>query len=472
MYYRTKPHDTPQSFATHIWMITKVIGRSPRTFALYIIATCYLRILRRLNYCISKSFNIALTKLQIVEFSEQPHNSTPSETENDILFLSKLPDLEPLLHNKIPYLMQKGQDPLNSEVYTNKTCTEFHLLLCELLEKFSKYLEDLEALQKKPSTKEDILKQLDLILRVGTTLRLMVRGAAIKKHLKVVENFLPVSKDFVKQKQGGRDGGEGEDKDKDKEDEEFTELHSDNSSSAWKACFNWLELIVVHFDAIQVLGHFISNHATGKIDIKILSQQLPDTQMLTWKQLLEHKKHFPADRPGVTSKDLIAFLSPQSQNVPKSKSIKNKKPASGDVVELLMALHKFDFPIKKAEVDACSNAIDNIIHHIGSLTNCTSPVLIEYIGNIVDALKDFQNGCILHKPDEATKQINEITSMVKTLRANARLRTSLREGSPLHTGRGCKSDYHCEGCLATYCTHGVNGLDQFVSFSFQCPALI
>jgi hypothetical protein len=202
-----------------------------------------------------------------------------SETSNDQVFLSKLlPDIEPLLVNKIPNLMMEGRHPHN--LYTKETCTEFHLLLCELLEKFAEYLNDIQALQTQTSIVTVlVLDKLNLILRVGTTLRLMVRGAAIKKHLKVIENFLPDRLDLVKQKEGG---GRDED-DKDREDEEFVALHSNKPLPRWKTCIDWLELMVIHFDAIQVLICFVGHRSNKTINIAILSQCPPDARMLSWR---------------------------------------------------------------------------------------------------------------------------------------------------------------------------------------------
>jgi hypothetical protein len=156
-------------------------------------------------------------------------------------------------------------------------------------------------------------------------------------------------------------------------------------------------------------------------------------------------------------------------------SIKNKKKKAENgvtaehVVELVKALCKFDFPDKG---DVCSKAIDDIIDRMGLLTNCTSAGSKPYTDSIVAELQKFRNGCLLYARDEATKHITKITTMIRTLRANAALRTSLKKGSALDTGSGFKGDYHCEACLAAFCSYKVEGFDRFMSGLFQCPAQI
>lgn len=416
--------------------------------------------LRRLNYHLSYSFRQALEKVQTVEFSEQYYNPSPSEIANDEAFLSELHKFASLLLKETPNLLDEVRNPSN--IYTDDTCTEFHLLLCELLEKFCGYLASLQDIQKKPTSKAQILNQLELIVRVGTLLRLMVRGSAIKRHLKVIENFLPDRADL-----GGGD-----------EDDEFIPLKNGKSSPKWEACIEWLELMVTHFDAIQTLVYFVSHHPTGKIDIKVLTLVPPDDKMLTWKELLNHKSYFPGDRPGATAEDLIAFLSPLESENQKDKTDKKEEKGKGgkkekeketgvtaeDVLLLVNTLRKFKFP----DSGPCGEAIDNIIRQIGLINNCASTGSQSYTDIIVDELRKFKGRCLLHQQDEAITHISRIFLMIKTLRANAMLRTSLRNGTPLDLGVGFKGDHHCEVGLATFCTHEVAKLDGFVSCLFQC----
>jgi hypothetical protein len=468
-YHRSGTEDTQQTYSTHVWMISKLLKHSPRSFTRYVIATCYLRMLRRLNYHVSHSFRRALKKSQTFTFSEQSYEPSASEAINDIGFLSELREIASLLDNKTPKLLGLEKEDA-SNIYTNNTSKEIHLLLCELLDKFSEYLAALEPIQKKPDSKGQILNQLDLISRVGTMLRFMVRGSAIKKHLKVIDNFLPDREDLA-QGNGGDD------------DEELVSLDH-KALPKWKACVDWLELMVTHFDAIQTLIRFISHHP-NEVDIKVLFLVSPDDKMFSWKDLLNHKTYFPADRPGATAEDLIAFLSPledqgqmdekKEEKGKKEKKARKAKEEEGeeeeeavsaeDVMRLVKNLCKFTFP----DNGLCGTAIDDIVCKIGLINNCTSAGSQSYAISIIDELSDFKRNCRSLDQDEAIKYIEQINSMLRTLRGNAMLRTSLRTGSPLDTGLGFNGDFHCEGSLTTFCTYETAKLDGFVSCSiFQC----
>lgn len=454
-YYRSGAEDTQHTYNTHIWMINRLLMHSPRSFSRYVVATCYLRMLRRMNYHLSLSFRRALKKAQEFTFSEQYYDPSPSEKANDANFLSALPEIASLVNETPKLLETRGAN----NIYTSDTSTEFHLLLLELLEKFSEYLAALKDIQNSPESKEQILDQLDLVIRVGTMLRFMVRGSAIKTHLKVIEDFLPKREDSTQ-------GSSGD------EDEELAPLDNDKSSARWKAGLDWLELMVTHFDAIQTLVRFTAHRPTIKIDIKILSLVPPDNKMLPWKDLLNHKTYFPGDRPGAAAEDLIAFLSPpESENMTADKEERKMKKgkkenqeeavSAEDVMQLLKNLCGFKFP----DSGDCGRAIDDIVHKIGLINNCTSAGSQSYANSIVEELKDFKSDCLSHDQDEAIKDITRISSMVRTLRASAMLRGLLRKGSPLEMGVGFNGDHHCEGSLATFCTYEAEKLG-FVSCLF------
>lgn len=88
-------------------MINRLLTHSPSSFSRYVVATCYLRMLRRLNYHISHSFRRALKKAQKFTFSEQHYEPSPSEKANNAVFLSELSEIASLLVNEIPKLLEK-----------------------------------------------------------------------------------------------------------------------------------------------------------------------------------------------------------------------------------------------------------------------------------------------------------------------------------------------------------------------------
>ena len=459
MYCRLKPEETEQSFITHIWMIHKLLPRkNPRLFSLYIIAACYPKVLRRLEFCTSQSYLTSLKKIQTFIFSEQSYEAMDSKKECDLDFLSHLEEIEPLLEINIPKLMDKNSGRQHN-IYTEETCTEFHQLLCVLLEKFFKCLKDLKVLQKDPKRiAKDIVNQLDLIARIGITLRSMVRGAAIKKHLQVIDKFLPDRTDLVQQ--GGRDGEE--------EDPDFPNKplwQPGKPLLKWKTCGNWLELLVAHFDAIQVLARFVKSHESNSnfnLDIKVLSQDGPDARMLPWKELLASEKYFP-ERPGPSAQDLINFLDPEPKLTdppipPKSKPHNKDKQETATAELVIGSLMALGFPND-------GDAIDGIIDKMRRLTNCTSPGSGVYTNTIVWELESLKTRWPLYTQDDTINHITNIVAMIRTLRDNAKLYASLKKGKALHSGKGFTGTYHCETNLGT-CKIGASTRDRFVSLLF------
>src|SRR6266508_4467896 len=77
-----------KSFYIHIWMINKLLEQArvksdSCSFFLYVIASCYLKMLIRMDYCTSETICDTLKNVSTFDFSEQLHNTRQSEAEND-----------------------------------------------------------------------------------------------------------------------------------------------------------------------------------------------------------------------------------------------------------------------------------------------------------------------------------------------------------------------------------------------------
>ena len=108
----------------------------------------------------------------------------------------------------------------------------------------------LDKLRKDCVDLDMIHNQLHLITLFGMTLRSMVGGATMKKHLKVIAKFLPDRTALTKQPEVDHDRPR-EDEDVADADAEFHSFHLDAHDPALsKACNDWLELMVLHFDAV------------------------------------------------------------------------------------------------------------------------------------------------------------------------------------------------------------------------------
>jgi hypothetical protein len=315
MYYRQKREETSESsFHIHMWMINKLLVQArrnsdKRSLTNYIIASCYQRMLTRLDYRTSESYLKAFTTLTTIDYTEQPHAEQPHTTQHDITrrsefandqsFLTNLNRYMPLLdlRSKIPNLALKAKHPDRvDQLYTKETCTEFHLLLCELLERFSDGLKELHNLRGHETDPEEIVEVLNSITLNGSLVRSMIKGGAIKKHLQVIENFLP-DMPFGNQTEGDV-GDEPEVDDVDDVDEldEVADLDSGEQEALveaqllpkWKRCRVWLELLMIHFDSAQILVGFLKRYDPDiNLDIKVLTLPLPPSDMLTWRELLK-----------------------------------------------------------------------------------------------------------------------------------------------------------------------------------------
>ena len=175
-----------KSFYTHIWMIKKLLDQArvksgSRSFFLYVIASCYQKMLIRMDYCTSETICNTLKNMSTFDFSEQVHNTRKNNVENDQTFLSTWLHYKPLLdlQTNAPNLTHRAE-----------TCLEFHQLLSKLLECLHEALKILDSSWGNVGI-DGILVQLELIGQLGYLIKLMVKGTAIKKHMKVIEDFLP-----------------------------------------------------------------------------------------------------------------------------------------------------------------------------------------------------------------------------------------------------------------------------------------
>jgi len=77
-----------------------------------------------------------------------------------------------------------------------------------------------------------------------------------------------------------------------------------------KACHDWLELMVLHFDATQRLADYIKKTNGPEVVIRIVSQTPPYRYMLPWEVMLKNEAYFPDNDPSFPVEDIISFLTP------------------------------------------------------------------------------------------------------------------------------------------------------------------
>jgi hypothetical protein len=400
-----------KSFYTHMWMINKLLGKDrsgSRPFLLYVIASCYLKMLIRMEYRTSETIANCLKKVPTFDFSEKIHEARPSEKVIDRTFLSTFLRYKPLLNlqTDTPNLTRRAELetlPHEHDFYTKETCLEFHLLLSELLERLHKALKILDSSRGKVGV-DEVLVQLESIARLGYLFRLMVKGVAIKKHLQVIEDFLPDRPPQPVQQ------GEDDDED-DRDDDDGEDIgHGSNAKAQaqpqclpkWRQWGDWLEVMVIHFDSTQILNGFVKSYDSNlKLDIKVLWQPLPDNKLLNWKELL----HLVAPSPDVAD-DLIQFLEP--------KVIPKLPPATAESVCMLVNdLGKISQVEENVVVFA--EAIDHITPQMRSLTNYSVPWSDPSITSMVDALHSLKKTWIHTPHDILIKEISRISKKIRVL---------------------------------------------------------
>ncbi len=302
-HYRPTLQDTidsgESSFNIHIWMISKLITNHPSFFAVYIVATCYEKMHIRVTYRTSQVlfkdlFNNSGTSINV---SHRSDSSNPSEMKSDEDFISQLQKSEYGLGLQMQ-IAAHGLEAKN--FYGHRTCEMFHKVLCELLRAFIEALENIQAAQSNNVSLDNLMERLEKTVKIGSILRLMIRGAAIKAHFQnlngSLSNMPVVSPKEVEQ-----------------EEAEFVECHS--TVPKWTRSIKLLKMLMIHFDAIQVLAHFVTSKSIltdgGKVDIWVLHQPPPgdNEPMLIWKDLLQNKKLFPiSPHTKKTAAEMIKFL--------------------------------------------------------------------------------------------------------------------------------------------------------------------
>jgi len=198
-------------------------------------------------------------ELKTFDFTEPTHIATvePKGENPDQTLLDYLPGLA--IVTKIDNLLEARAKGI--EIYNEDTYMEFHNLLSELLLSFRESLDNLKKLSKtSPRTVTAIRDQLKIVLSFGRSLRAMVTGAAIEKHLRAVADLLKVNNgnSWVMVDEEG--------------DAEFDALKPYSTYCGkpllpWQSYKNWLKLMIVYFDAESIPRHHLSSYPPASTSI-------------------------------------------------------------------------------------------------------------------------------------------------------------------------------------------------------------
>jgi hypothetical protein len=361
----------------------------------------------------------------------------------------------------------KAKEPF--EVYNKDTYMEFHRLLCEMLQRFHSSLNSLKTLQKAMVESgqyklDKIEAGLARVQIMGRQLRAMIRGGAMVKHLKTIAPLL--------EEDIGRLWGMT-----DEEDVEFCSLRPYTITQGrpllpWQSYKDWLMLMVLYFDATQVLSkHVRSLHLPSPVDvsIKILSPPRPDLKMLTWRDLLRHERYFPKlpNKPlQPSAEELITFLTsdfetptegtcvdrePETSLSGGKQGSRSQKSKGASIEQVVMSVQRLkerqelDIPSEGVSIDLTQD-IDLIIKQMSSLKNCSSPGWGEFTAAILDRLDHLRDHDTT--PKRRLTLTQQIAEMLDAFRGHSTLYQMLKKDTPLSRGEHFAGTRHCEICLA------------------------
>lgn len=333
LYDRQEP-----TFSSHLWILGELLtsrgdpleDQLARLYK-YILSMCC----RKMNYRLqsSKSLRYVRSLEGVREFTFKPKpvgesstNKTPHDLrreKEEIINDRKLLAVMQLAassaeSNTFPNMLQVAKGVAsNSEapfdLYTNATCIEFHRLLINLLVGFRETVANLskqsKLAMKKDSTFSKTAFEQDLSRgrTFGYALMRMARGRAFRMHMENIEFLLSDTRTDIEasalapegEQEGGDEDGEdggGGNEDDECEDEELEATMATNKWSLSESYGAWLRLMVIHFDAIEILVSFVNG--TGKsyeaISIKILIPPTTTPKVLPWSELFTYPYLFPA----------------------------------------------------------------------------------------------------------------------------------------------------------------------------------
>ena len=331
----------------------------------------------------------------------------------------------------------------------------------------------------------------------------------MKKHLRFIAKHLPDGTNLAKKTEAvavaAADGDVDADADAADVDAEFYTIQLDAMGQTLpKACNDWLELMVLHFDAVQHLADYVKLVQSREVNINIVCQGSPDRYMLPWRTLLNNDRYFPKNS-SCSVADIISFLQPVATSTTivetsldpaadptanpasvtesfldpagnSTTSTSNRQMISAETfVQRLKEIGTIPKVVESEDgerwnLKKFTEAIEPIIEKMRrrELANCTSAGWEEYSNTILQRLVSLRDGWTLNNAATTVEDIEKIVRMVDAMRDNAMIYWALRDDTPLSTGVGFAGNFHAEAILAAYWR--LQDHKGSVSRPFPCPA--
>jgi len=268
----------------------------------YAIATCYPKIHHRLYDHVSESYIHTLTLVKEFSFdSELKREPHQTEFKNDRTFLEHIFNSNtsavtiPIPRIADLYKLHQGDANPDFELYTCDTCKEFHSLLVNLLESFRTSIRGLSTAAATKSY-EDFKKHLSTAISTGYALLAMAKGRAFQLHLETIEGLLMTFKQSIPVPNVVLNEEEGEEEHSEdlKEELEAIQQRTKEPKPLRKIYRDWLQLMVVHFHAADVLYGYINRDLVNfdTISVKILVPPTINRNLLNLEDILTDKDLF------------------------------------------------------------------------------------------------------------------------------------------------------------------------------------
>ena len=421
-YHRKKEGEEyiQSDFVKHARLVTAFIQYHKANLLSYVVIACHRKIRRRLFDPLSKPYWEFIQYIASSPTFPQYETFTPSHslkrkhTANDNRFFKMMGKLQRILKIKVPKLLAiseaTGERDIEITAYNKDTYKEYHMILHALLKHFRQTLDSLNA-QGVRSATQTFEETVASIVTLGDALQAMAGGNIITMHMKVITKGRNMSI------RSTHDDTIGEPE----RDEEIYKIGS--TLPMWEAYYEWLKLMVVHYDAVRVL---VTHHSsqTSPIRIKVISAPKPDNSQTNWKVVLKNERYFHNALPGnLSTNDIIAFL---------EKWRDEQRTVGSSVQKVIEEWHK----LKHDEV-LDSEFADSIIEKMKNMSFCQSPGSQQVVSELVDDLESFKNTRL------TLKQLNEVSIDLESLRDRALFFKSLN-------GQTFKGAIHCEVILACF----------------------
>jgi hypothetical protein len=421
----------------------------------YVIATCYPKILRRIRHLtLSKPYLVSLQSVTAFSFVEPHQHQEPNRAgiKSDRLLLSNFLSVAARkLRTKIPKIEEQialveAEQPF--KLYTKETCIEFHELLCELLERFEAAVTALSS-SRDPSgdvpieESEQFKTKLVAVLLNGYALQKISRGSAIENHLKTIAPLLcdhRRAQEDMKAMPEMNDMEVNEERDDELEGVQPAVIQPDGEPMPlWKSYRDWLRLMVVHFDAAEILvAHITGPHFNhDNISIKILVSPPVGQAMLPWQTLLKDSALFPMQSACSTLDVLDYAAHPTNDGILKFLEI----AVSSNPQDAWNSAKTAAKAIAKLKPDSTQAAFGCAIKKIELLGKSGLPGWHEYTAKIILNLENLKT-TVPASPDHVAL-VCDITRAVHSLRDSAKFFADLK-GPQIFKG-----SLHCEACLAS-----------------------